>query len=245
MTVHNSHRKIILPFVIVIQLIVIQVILCNIASADGAKPSPASQSQVHFPPFVPWTSGVRDDWNFKSVSPDDPNKLIVDEEVKSLVSKYEKGGFATANVADPVKLQTGATKHLFPNYGFYMIGWDEDEAAGKHVGGLAHGLHYCLAVSAQGAATRLYGMSDATGYGKFLSDNGITIKSVDDARLIWLALCDIAIVPWHSQDLMQVSPTDWHLGINELDGRLCYFDFKLGTGQKVVSVESITGPPKK
>ena len=237
MKIQNPRGRIFLPLAIFAHLL-----LCITLCAAEPKKSPTAEPHYYFFPAFSWQN---DSWNFKPIMLDDPNKPIVDAEINALISRYQNGGIATVTVADPVKLQTGVLKHLFPNFGFYMIGWNEHEVAGKHVGGLASGMHYCLAVSNSGRTTKLFGMSDAPGYGKFLSDNGNTIKSVYDARLIWLAYCDIAITPWHSQELFQVSPTDWRLGVQELDSRLCYYDFKVGADHKVLSVTSIMGPAKK
>jgi hypothetical protein len=65
--------------------------------------------------------------------------------------------------------------------------------------------------------TKLSGTGNFEGYGQFLSKNNVRIKSLDDARLVWLAFCDIHQKLWHSRDFKQVSATEWDLGLYQTD----------------------------
>lgn len=163
---------------------------------------------------LPWSN---DSWNTKRLSPDNPDKQLVYAEAASLIASYKKSGFATASVAEPVQLQTGVLRRLFPNHRFYLIGWNEHPVKGKRVMGLGFGIYYNFIVGTGNEITKLSGTGNFEDYGQFLSKNNVKIKNSEDARLVWLAFCDIHQRLWHSRDLKQVSATEWYLGLYQTD----------------------------
>lgn len=191
--------------------------------------------------------GCSDDgWNSRRFYFDYPDKQIVDAEIVSLLVGYEKSGFATASIALPRRLQTDAVRQLFPNYRFYTICWSEIPVKENPVMGLGMGIYYTLAIDEKGNTTKLSGSGGFEEFGEFISKNKVRIKNSEDARILWLAFCDISQKPWHSRDLKQISPTEWNMGIyqtNEpvrIEQYRSWFQFILDDNQQVLSVKSMS-----
>lgn len=214
--------------------------IITFADEPKSRESELVVTKLKYFPIFPW---FNDSWNTKRLSPDNPDKHLVDADVASLTAGYIKSGFAKAVVAEPVQLQTGVLGRLFPNHRFYLIGWDEQPVKGKKVIGLGLGLYYNFIIGTSNEITKLSGSGNFDEYGQFLSKNNIKIKSSEDARSVWLAFCDIHQQPWHSRDLKQVSTTEWHLGLYQTDvpfrKEQFYFWYQiiLGSDQKVTSAK--------
>ncbi len=185
-------------------------------------------------------------WNYRRFYFDYPDKQIVDAELVSLLVGYEKSGFATAAVSLPLQLQSDAVSKLFPNYRFYSICWDESPVKGKEVLGLAFGLYYSLAIDSNGNTTKLPGPGHFEKFGEFLSINKIQIKNSEDARLLWLAFCDIYRQPWHSRNLKQISPNEWYFGFHQTNQPFAteqsrrWYQVILDDKQQVLSAKSMS-----
>lgn len=188
-------------------------------------------------------SEADDGYNVQRITllPDNPDKGLVDDEVKSLIARYKKSGFATADVAAPVQLKTDVLSRLFPNHRFYLIGWDEHPIKGKNVSSLGFGLYYNFVVGPDNETTKLRGSGDFAEFGQFLSKNNIKIKNSEDARAVWLAFCVINQKHWHSREFKQISPTEWHLGLHDYpmarEHHYFWFQVHLDDNQTVTSAK--------
>lgn len=226
----------------VVALSLILLALTVVSPGKTARADSLTTSSLAMAARYPWLSGTKYVPPFSPVAFDDPDKPIVDAEVSSLVSGYEESHHALADATEPARLQTDALTRLFPGYGFYMIGWSEapPPSGGRRRGGYFSGLFYCLAIVPNGEKTRLENGGDQGRYAKFLWDNGVSIKSEEDARQVWLALCDIFQISQHSPKVIHISPTEWHLGVyTNAYGQHGYYCVMLNAGKKVVSVQEV------
>jgi hypothetical protein len=204
----------------ILRLAIIALTMCPLFSITTDLAQESKSGEPKPPKFanggysLPWS---KDGWNIQRLGLDNPDKQLIYAEVATLVAGYKKSGFATASVAEPVQLKTSVLRRFFPNHRFYLIGWDEHPVRGKRVMGLGFGLFYTFIIGPGNEITRLSGTGNFEDFGKFLSQNSISITSSEDARLVWLAFCDIHQKLWHSRDLKQLSATEWYLGLHQND----------------------------
>ncbi len=88
-----------------------------------------------------------------------------------------------------------------------------------------------------------YGNYDS--YGDFLAAKKISIRSPQDAKLVWEGFCDLYQKHWKDNPAIKVSETVWHLGDNTIDGVHYYYEFVLDSSQLVTSARLHADDPKR
>jgi hypothetical protein len=185
--------------------------------------------------------------NVKKLAAGNPDRAIIEAEIKILVSHYSRPTFEPPRVAEPMQVETPALARLFPEHRFYLIGWKIVRAntpEGRRAAVPLLGLHYGLVVSPNGEPIRMH--NDYGDFGSLMKNAKVKLKSVDDAKLIWTAFHDANQKQMFEQaSPRQVSPTEWDLGERQSDSRKYWCRITLDAKQTVVSAKLMWEDVKK
>ncbi len=183
------------------------------------------------------------------VALDNPDRKIIEAEIQDVISNYKQPAYDPPDVEEPLQLETSALERLFPKHRFYVIYW-EIKAAKTPEGRMVSvtGLYFTLVIPPEGKPLKLYGYGNYEDFGRLLHINGVRLKSMGDAQLIWTAFKDV-----HRNQRWQgvnrsASPTEWILGENQIDNfnywhRVTLDDNKVVTSTKFMA-EEVKKTPK-
>jgi hypothetical protein len=108
----------------------------------------------------------------------------------------------------------------------------------KRAGALPQGNAVTLICNSNGKLVREidhYGNYEP--FGEFLAANRVTIRSPEDAKLVWEAFCDLHQKHWKDQRAIKISDTVWHLGDTTIGNFHYYYQIILDADQTVVSAK--------
>jgi hypothetical protein len=92
-----------------------------------------------------------------------------------------------------------------------------------------------LAVNAGKRTTQeFFGYGNYEEFGTLLSQQGVTIRSSEEASLVWSAFCDLHQKHWKDQEIQKIDDRTWHLGAKTIDRFHYYYRVDLDQEHKVI-----------
>ena len=161
---------------------------------------------------------------------------------------YKKGGFAVATFSSWFALPFESLKTLFPEKLFYTINWSERPAPGKENEsfGFAFGIGITLVCGKDGKLiTEISPDGNHEAFGSLLRDSKVFIRSAEDAKLVWMAFCDIHQKNWQKYPALKIDDKTWHLGDAIINRFHYYYKVRLDDSYRVASAESHADELKK
>lgn len=154
---------------------------------------------------------------------------------QKVVENYAKGGIAEARFSSWLELPFPPLKKLFPGLRFFTVSWIERPSPGKEKEAIGlSGGEYTLICTADGKlAKEIYHYGNYDPYGDFLATKKVSIRSPEDAKLIWDGFCDLHQKDWQDEPAVKISDTIWHLGDTTIDGVHYYYEVILDASQIV------------
>lgn len=174
------------------------------------------------------------------VEDSDPAVPALKEWQQGIEARYRQGGFIVPAFSSWFALSFDSLKTLFPQHRFFAISWSEGAAPGmeKEAIGLAVGLEATLVCDAAGKTIKeLHHTGNYEAFGELLNAARVTIRTNDDAKLVWNAFCDIHQRHWQKQPAMKVDDKTWHLGKVTIDRFRYYYKVLLDDESRVVSAK--------
>ena len=183
----------------------------------------------------------------KPVAADDITMPALRAWQQKVVENYSKNGIAEAHFSSWAELPFPSLKKLFPGLRFFTASWDERPAPGKEKQALGlGGGEYTLICSADGKlAKEIYHYGNYDPYGDFLATKKVSIRSPEDAKLVWDGFCDLHQKHWQDQSAIKISDTIWHLGNKTIDGVHYYYEVVLDAAQTITSARLHADDPKR
>jgi hypothetical protein len=151
----------------------------------------------------------------------DAHWKIVQKEIER-ITKPDPNSLAGIKIDNYGLLNIKDAKSLFPDWKFYGFDYsmyvknNED----KNKVNIAFGLGCTLAVFSNSnsiSTFRFYKYGNYEEYGEFLKVNKISVRDVNNAKLIWYAFCEIHRNNWKSYEIKNVSDNEWRLGISSYE----------------------------
>jgi hypothetical protein len=198
-----------------IQLPLLVFAIVAVVSCQSTRtPSPVLASQE------PYRSRTR------RVTMDDPAQDILQDWKKETKARYNKQGLIRPDFGPWSEIESKPLQKLFPSHRFFTISWNEmpiDPDKGDTVG-RAFGLYVTLAVDQNsGKKSEHFGFGNYEKFGTLLKHNSISIRTQEDARLVWDAFCDLHKKHWKNQGIKRIDSATWHLGVITIDDFHYYY----------------------
>ncbi len=154
---------------------------------------------------------------------------------QDIIAKYAKTAIAEPLFASWHELPFATLKKLFPERRFFTNAWMERPVPGKEKEAIGlGGGEYTLICDRNGKlVSEIYHYGNYDPYGSLLAANKVSIRSPEDAKLVWDAFCDLHQKHWKDQPAIQVSDTVWHLGDKTIDRFHYYYEVRL-TNEHIV-----------
>lgn len=162
------------------------------------------------------------------------------EWLQSVEANYKQGGVVVPTFSAWFVLSFDSLKTLFPQHRFFAISWSESAVPGKEKEtlGLASGLETTLVCDAAGKTVKeLHHTGNYEAFGELLKSAKITIRTNDDAKLVWNAFCDVHQKHWQKQPAIKIDDRTWHLGDETRDGYHYYYEVLLDADFRVTSAK--------
>lgn len=156
---------------------------------------------------------------------------------QDVIAKYAKTDIAKPAFGSWHELPSAALKQIFPGRRFFTVGWFEHPVPGKEkqASGLG-GVEFTIACNRDGnVVSEIYHYGNYEPYGVLLAEAKRSIRSTEDAKLLWDAFCDLHQKHWKHQPAIRVSDTVWHLGDVTIDGVHYYYEVRLNEDNSVKS----------
>ena len=174
---------------------------------------------------------------FKRVETSDPAMPILSKWQAGVIERYRKDGQTQPDFGPWLEIPSESLRRLFPDLRFITIHWDEVSVPGaaEDLVSRAGDLFVILAVNSTKQTTQeLFGCGNYEEFGSLLSERGATIKSPEDATLVWNAFCDLHQKHWKDQGITRIDDTTWHLGVITIDRFHYYYRVDLDSEHKVI-----------
>ena len=158
---------------------------------------------------------------------------------EKITEGYRKNGSAGAQFSTWAELPFPSLKKLFPELRFFAVSWSELPTPGVNKPfSLALGMEYTLVCDANGKIVKEishYGNYEP--YGELLAAEKVSIRSSDDAKLVWEGFTDLHQKHWKDNPAVKVSDTIWHLGDKTIRDVRYYYEVVLDAAQTIVSAK--------
>jgi hypothetical protein len=167
---------------------------------------------------------------------------------QKIVENHNKQGVIRPEFLAWSELPFPSLKKLFPGLRFFTTSWSERAAPGKEKEAisLALGLEVTLACSPEGKfLNQFFQGGDYVPFGEFLAARKISIRSPEDAQLVWEAFCDLHQRHLKDHPTRKVSETAWHLGGHTIDKVHYYYEVLLDDDRVVKSASLRAHPVDK
>jgi len=174
------------------------------------------------------------------IAPDDVAMPALRGWQQKIVDHYEGSGRLRAEFGSWAEMSFPSLKKTFPRWRFFANTWSEYPAPGKESEpvGRALGIETVLVCDADG---KLLKEVPTTGnyepFGSLLASRRISIRTADEAGLVWEAFCDLHQKHWQVEPAVQISESIWHLGNKTIDGTHYYYEVQLDGSQIVTSAK--------
>jgi hypothetical protein len=154
---------------------------------------------------------------------------------KQVAADYAKQGFAFPEFMPWEEKSSPVLAKLFPRHRFIHGSFAEVALPGKEVLGLAW-FYFTHVFGPDGKLVKeLPHGGDGQPFSELLTAHEVSIRSAEDAMLVWQAHCDARNHAPKDAPATQVSTNTWHLGKTISDGRCYYYVVKLDEKQAVTS----------
>ena len=155
-------------------------------------------------------------------------------------ARYQQGGMVIPTFSPWFELPFDSLTTLLPRHRFFAISWSEKAAPGKEEEaiGLAMFLSKTIVCDAEGKILKaLHHTGNYEAFGELLHAANVSIRTANDAKLVWNAFCDSHQRHWHKNPATRVDEKTWHLGNTTIGKFHYYYEVVLDDDSRVLSAK--------
>lgn len=199
--------------------------------------------------FALSTAGAQIRWQqLTQITDSDPAAPTLKKWQQSIEADSRKHGDIVATFTPWYALPFASLRTLFPQHRFYAVSWSQHPPPGteKNALGLALGIETTLVCDATGNLVKeVQHTGNYEAFGELLHASHVTLRTADDAKLVWNAFCDIHQKHWQELPAIKVDDKTWHLGDETRDGVHYCYEVLLDSDSRVASAKLRSEQVKK
>ena len=169
----------------------------------------------------------------------DPVFTALKEWQVDVEAQYKKSGVVISIFSPWFELPFDSLTTLLSKHRFFTISGSEKTAPGKEeVIGLAMNLSRTVVCDPEGKIIKtLSHWGNYEEFGELLHASNVSIRSHDDAKLVWNAFCDSHQRHWHKHQATRIDEKTWHLGDHTIDKFHYYYEVLIDRNSRVLSAK--------